>query len=99
MVSEQEIPGILSTCLQIMDEEATSMVKGWPTRLSWYGGHAGKPKRTEPSWSARICQLLKSKHEVNCETEVKYPARPRERCDLVIPLSSGKFWIEVKGAW
>jgi hypothetical protein len=77
--------------LRAMDAEALP-VDGKPTGLNWYGGWARPDLRrphTEVEWTKSLAKRL------GCHREVRYPADPRIRCDLV----DDGCWIEVKGLW
>ena len=85
-------------CLRRMDCEATTIVKGAPTGLNWYGGYAGN-RQTEPQWSRRLVELLRA-DGLDAKRECRYPGLPRARCDVVIDLGAGEtLWLEIKGAW
>ena len=86
--------------LRGMDEEASSIVDGYPTGLNWYGGYVGKKKGTEFAWCRRLKEYLKEQSWRVREKEEHYPVNPSNRCDLVVDLPDNKpFWIEIKGAW
>lgn len=77
--------------LRAMDSEALP-VNDTPTGLNWYGRWARrdlKRPHTEVEWTRALAARL------GCQREVRYPADPQNRCDLVVD----KCWIEVKGLW
>lgn len=88
--------------LRRMDEEACTPVRGAPTGLNWFGGHA-KPElkrpQTECCWSDRLAELLREAGFDACR-ETRYPAAPKLRCDLLLIGPDGRrTWLEIKGAW
>lgn len=88
--------------LRQMDQEATTVCNGHPTGLQDYGRHARPELRrpqNEPEWSKRLARLL-TERGLPSEAEVKYPADPRKKCDVVVTLGpQQRLWIELKGAW
>lgn len=88
--------------LRQMDQEATTVCNGHPTGLQDYGRHARPELRrpqNEPEWSKRLARLL-TERGLPSAAEVKYPADPRKKCDVVVTLGpQQRLWIELKGAW
>ena len=85
------MPGLLFDLLQEMDDEAA------PHYLDAYATFLGK-KNWEVSWSTRLAELL-NQRSILTQPEERYPGGARNRCDLVIALEKGQFWIELKGLW
>lgn len=90
-LNASSVPDLLFDLLKQMDDEAA------PNYLEEYATFRGK-KNWEVSWSTRLAELL-NERSILTKPEEQYPGGTKNRCDLVINVSGGRFWIELKGLW